>query len=453
MGLGGNPDTRNVNYSVVLNVAFSANNKDILNNMSKTSIKNIQAREILDSRGDPTLEVTVTLANGMTGTAGVPSGASTGVHEALELRDGDKARFDGKGVLKAVENVNTLVQQALAGKEVTKQEEIDATLNQLDGTANKGKLGANATVGVSLACARAATMSEGVPLYRYLADTFGYKAPYRMPLPMMNILNGGRHANNKLVVQEFMIIPQVRDSKGEVDITECVRVGAEVFHSLGRVLTSHQLDTDVGNEGGYAPQITTTTAALDLIMQAIRDQHYTPGKEVSLALDVAASEFYESGGYQFESWQLKSDEMIRRYEDLLRPYPIVSIEDGLAEDDWAGWQKLTARLGDRILLVGDDIFVTNVDRITQAIEQKVGNAAIIKSNQIGTLSESVAAIKLAQTHAYKVVISHRSGETMDPFIADLAVAVGADYLKAGSTSRGERVAKYNRLMEIAAELK
>lgn len=423
----------------------------MLKTMAKNTIEQVLAREILDSRGDPTVEVTVTLSNGASGTAGVPSGASTGIHEALELRDGDKTRFDGKGVLTAVGNVNGPIHKALVGKAITEQSKLDDIMKELDGTPNKQKLGANAIVGTSLACAQAAAASEQLPLYRYLAETYGFKAP-RMPLPMMNILNGGRHAQNKLVIQEFMIIPQVRAANGAVDIAECVRMGAEVFHSLGRVLVSHQLDTDVGNEGGYAPQLTTTTAALDLIMQAIRDEHYVPGQQVALALDAAASEFFKTGGYQFENWSLHSDEMVSRYEDLLKPYPIVSIEDGLAQDDWAGWQKLTGRLGDRILIVGDDIFVTNVERLQQGIDQKVANATIIKPNQVGTLSETVAAVKLAQAHGYKVVISHRSGETMGTFIADLAVAVGADYLKAGSTSRGERVAKYNRLMEIAGEL-
>jgi enolase len=422
--------------------------------MSKYTINNIRAREILDSRGDPTIEVTVLLEGGAVGVAGVPSGASTGVHEALELRDGDKTKFDGKGVLKAVENVNSIVREALKGQKVTAQTEIDNKMNELDGTSNKHILGANAMLGVSLACAKAAAQSEDLPLYDYLQKAFNFPAlANNLPLPMMNIINGGRHADTKLQVQEFMIVPRVLDNNGKVNADECVRIGAEVFHHLGGLLKSEKLDTDVGNEGGYAPDIDTAERALNFITSAITNTGYTPGKEVSLALDVAASEFFSQGKYSWEDKKLGSSDMVSVYKELLKKYPIISIEDGLSQDDWQGWHELTDKLGDKVMLVGDDLFVTNVERLKLGVQFKAANATIIKPNQIGTLTETIATIKFAQENNYTVIISHRSGETMDTFITDLAVACGAPYLKAGSASRGERVAKYNRLMEIEEELK
>ncbi len=420
--------------------------------MSKHTIHDIRAREILDSRGDPTLEVTVLLEGGAVGVAGVPSGASTGIHEAHELRDGDKSRFDGKGVLKAAENVNTVIRTSLRGTKATEQAALDAKLCELDGSANKHTLGANALVGVSLACARAAAVSSSQPLYRYLQETFEFPKNLTLPRPMMNILNGGRHADNALDVQEFMIVPNIPNAAGTFDIAETVRAGSEVFHALGRVLKAQQLSTDVGNEGGYAPELATTRAALDLIVKAIGEAGYEPGNQVSLALDGAASEFFRQGKYQFEGKALGAAELTAYYHELLSSYPIVSLEDGLAQDDWQGWGNLTAALGGTVMLVGDDLFVTNEERLTLGFQFKAANAVLIKPNQVGTLTETMTTIKLAQEHGYKVVVSHRSGETMDTFIADLAVAAGAQYLKAGSTSRGERVGKYNRLMEIATEL-
>jgi enolase len=355
-------------------------------------------------------------------------------------------------VLKAVENVNGTIREALRGMGAKDQVKVDQKMQALDGTSNKRSLGANATVGVSLAVARAAAQGEGLPLYRYLHDSFGFSSALKLPLPMMNILNGGRHADNELDVQEFMVLPNVRTASGSLDMAETVRAGSETFHALGRVLKAQQLDTDVGNEGGYAPQLVTTRAALDLIVRAIGEAGYTAGKEVSLALDVAASEFFRQGHYEFEGKTLSASELMQRYRDFVASYPLVSLEDGLSQDDWQGWHELTASLGDKVMLVGDDLFVTNEDRLRLGFQFKAGNAVLIKPNQIGTLSETIATVKLAQEHGYRVVVSHRSGETMDTFIADLAVAVGAEYLKAGSTSRGERVGKYNRLMEIATEL-
>lgn len=422
--------------------------------MSKYTINDIRAREILDSRGDPTIEVAVLLEGGAVGVVGVPSGASTGVHEALELRDGDKTKFDGKGVLKAVENVNSIIKRALSGKKVTDQAEIDNKMKELDGTSNKHVLGANAMLGVSLACAKAAAQSEDLPLYNYLQKNFKFPdIAKNLPLPMMNIINGGRHADTNLEVQEFMIVPHILGNDGKVDIEECVRVGSEVFHHLGKLLKSEKFDTGVGNEGGYAPDIETAERALDFIMLAITNAGYTPGKEVFLALDVAASEFFSQSKYSWEGKKLNDNDMIGVYKELLKKYPIISIEDGLAQDNWQGWHELTSELGGKIMLVGDDLFVTNTERLKLGVQFKAANAIIIKSNQIGTLTETIDTIKFAQKNNYTVIISHRSGETMDTFIADLAVACGAPYLKAGSVSRGERVAKYNRLMEIEAELR
>lgn len=420
--------------------------------MARETIQDLRAREILDSRGDPTLEVTVLIDDGLTGVASVPSGASTGVHEAFELRDDDKQRYDGKGVLRAIENVNTTLKQHLRGASVTDQRRVDTMMIDLDGTANKRKLGANAIIGVSLAVARAGAAATGLPVYRYLRQAFQLpEAAYVMPVPMMNILNGGAHADNNLDVQEFMIVPQV-EHKGKLDVQESVRVGSEVFHALGAVLRKHKLDTDVGNEGGYAPELASTVEALDYIMAGIKEAGFTAGKEVSLALDVAASEFYQRGKYQFEGEGLAAHELEAKYKVWMKRYPLLALEDGLAQDDWQGWASLTVNLGGKHLLVGDDLFVTSAERLKLGFEFKAANAIIIKSNQVGTLSETMDTVRLAQTHQYTPIVKHRSGETMDSFIADLAVAVGSPYLMAGAPSRGERVAKYNRLMEIAAEL-
>ncbi len=419
--------------------------------MAVLGIHDIRAREVLDSRGDPTIEVTVMTEGEVVGVAAVPSGASTGVHEAHELRDGDKERYDGKGVLKAVEHVNTEIRDRLRGMSVEDQRALDASLTELDGTSNKHRLGANALLGVSLACARAAAAASNQPLYRYLRSAFGLEhREFPMPLPMMNVLNGGVHADNNLDIQEFMVVPKM-EIAGRVDIRESVRVGSEVFHALGRVLKSKKLDTDVGNEGGYAPTLDSNEQGMELLMKAVIEQGFTPGQEVSLALDVAASEFYRQGAYHFGGKKMTSGQLIDLYEAWGGKYPLVSIEDGLAQDDWHGWTALTERLGERTILVGDDLFVTHVDRLELGFQFKAANAVIIKPNQVGTLSETMDAVRLAQEHKYTIVVSHRSGETNDTFVADLAVAVSASYLKAGSTSRGERVAKYNRLMEIADE--
>lgn len=419
--------------------------------MATTSIQSITAREILDSRGDPTVEVTVTLAGGASGMAAVPSGASTGVHEAHELRDNDKARYEGKGVLTAIDNVERELAPALVGQDAANQAALDAAMRELDGTANKRRLGANAILGVSLAAARAAAGASGQALYRYLASVYGYGSPSQLPVPFMNILNGGRHADSGLEVQEFIIVPRVVHGAA-LDVRECIRVGSEVFHALGEVLHELGLDTDVGSEGGYAPELKSTEAALDLLMTAVTRAGYTAGKQVSFALDVAASEFFRQGAYEFEGASRTSDELIATYGAWAAKYPLMSIEDGLAQDDWQGWRALTLRLGKQLMLVGDDLFVTNEERLKLGFEFGAANAVIIKPNQIGTLSETVAAVRLAQAHGYTPIVSHRSGETADTTIVDLAVAVGAPYLKAGAPSRGERVAKYNRLSDIAAEL-
>lgn len=419
--------------------------------MSTATIKKISAREILDSRGDPTVEVTVEVEGGAHGTAAVPSGASTGIHEAHELRDGDKSHYEGKGVLKALANVEHELAPKVMGMQVTDQQGIDAAMCQLDGTTNKHRLGANAILGVSLAVAHAAAATASMPLYAYLAKTFGYQPPASLPVPLMNVINGGRHADTKLNVQEFMIVPHVEEA-GKVNIHESIRIGSEVFHALAGVLHEQKLDTDVGNEGGYAPDIDSSLAALDLLVAGVTRAGYTPGKEVSFALDVAASEFFKHSVYDFEGKALTSGDLTAMYEAWCKTYPLIYIEDGLAQDDWQGWRALTERLGSKLMLVGDDLFVTRADRLQQGFELGAGNSIIIKPNQIGTLSEAVACVKLAQAHGYAAVVSHRSGETSDTTIVDLAVAVGAPYLKAGAPSRGERVAKYNRLSEIADEL-
>jgi enolase len=412
---------------------------------SNTTIAAIHAREIIDSRGNPTIEVDVTLSGGARGRAAVPSGASTGIHEALELRDGDKKRYAGKGVLKAVANVNDLIAVKICGLDALQQQALDNALIALDGTENKSRLGANAMLGVSLAAAHAAANAAGVELYRYLNS-----AAHIMPVPMMNVLNGGKHADSSVDMQEFMIVPV-----GAPNFAEAIRTGAEVFHSLAAVLKKRGQSTNVGDEGGFAPSLRNNEEPLDCIIEAIKGAGYEPGRDVAIALDPASSEFYENGKYVFSRSDQRArsaEEMVRLYSDLISRYPIVSIEDGLAEDDWQGWKLLTQELGSRVQLVGDDLFVTNPLRLRRGIAEKVANSILIKVNQIGTLTETLQAVKLAREAGYTSVISHRSGETEDTTIADLAVATGAGQIKTGSMSRGERIAKYNRLLRIAEQL-
>ena len=405
-------------------------------------IKEIKAREILDSRGNPTVEVDVTLENGILGRASVPSGASTGVHEALELRDNDSARYLGKGVLKAVNNVNTIIREKIVGMDVENQKEIDYAMISLDGTKGKNNLGANAILGVSLATLKAAALNSGKKLYEYVGSE------KLLPTPMMNILNGGAHADNGLDFQEFMIIPS-RDT-----IKERVRVGAEVFHNLKKVLKSKGYNTNVGDEGGFAPNLKTNKEALDTIIEAIKLAGYVPGKDVNLALDVAASEFYNDGIYDIkgENKKLTASELVEYYKNLVSEYPIISIEDGMAEDDYEGWTLLTKELGSNIQLVGDDLFVTNKELLEKRIELKMANAILLKVNQIGTVTETLETIDLARKNGYKTVISHRSGETEDTYIADLAVGLGLGQIKTGSLSRTDRMCKYNQLIRIEEEI-
>jgi len=420
--------------------------------MSKFTIHNIHAREILDSRGNPTVEATVFTAGDISALASVPSGASTGKYEAVELRDGDSERYEGKGVLQAVANIEGEIRDRLKGLSLLDQVAIDNTLIELDGTPNKSRLGANAILAVSLACARAASKVSHEPLYKYLHKVFKFEhSKFILPLPMMNVVNGGRHANNKLSVQEFMIVPKILKA-GKVSMEECVRAGSEIYHTIGEILKERGEETEVGDEGGYAPQITSTTKVLDTIMEGVGRAGYEPGKQINLALDVAASEFYQTNKYDFEGQPCSSEDLVRFYNNWSNNYPLVSIEDGLAEDDWEGWSALTNSLGNKLMLVGDDLFVTNKQRLQQGITKKVANAIIIKLNQIGTLSETIETIKLAQANNYQPIVSHRSGDTIDTFIVDLAVAVGAPFIKAGPTSRGERVVKDNRLMAIEQEL-
>ncbi|MFI5208128.1 MAG: phosphopyruvate hydratase [Gemmatimonadales bacterium] len=411
-----------------------------------STIIEVHAREILDSRGNPTVEAEVVLASGTSATAAVPSGASTGEHEAIELRDNDAKRYGGKGVLDAVRNVNEVIGPRLEGYDAYDQVGVDEEMLDLDGTENKSNLGANALLSVSLATARAAARDQDLPLYRYLGGVMAHV----LPVPMMNVLNGGAHSSNNVDVQEFMIVPVGADT-----FPEGLRTGVEVFHALKKVLSRQNLSTAVGDEGGFAPNLTSNEAALEMLMAAVKEAGYVPGEDVVFALDPAASEFYQDGTYVFKKSggaKRSSDEMIRLYEDWVAKYPIVSIEDGLAEDDWAGWAKLTSELGDKIQLVGDDIFVTNVQRLAKGIEDGVANAVLIKVNQIGTLTETMQCIDLARQNGYGNVISHRSGETEDAFIADLAVATGVGQIKTGSASRSDRVAKYNQLLRIAEEL-
>ena len=405
-------------------------------------IMHIFAREILDSRGNPTVEVEALLADGSRGRAAVPSGASTGEHEAHELRDGDE-RYGGKGVQKAVDNVNEVIVDELAGLEADDQRIVDTLMLELDGTENKSKLGANAILGVSMAVAKAAADAAELPLYRYI----GGPNAHLLPVPMMNILNGGAHADSGVDVQEFMIAPI-----GAESFREALRMGTEVYHALKSVLKAKNLSTGLGDEGGFAPSVGSTREALDLIVEAIEKAGYTPGKDVALALDVASSEFFEDGHYNFEGGRHTADEMAKVYAELVENYPIVSIEDPLDEDDWAGYTKLTAELGEKVQIVGDDFFVTNPKRLAKGIEEKAANALLVKVNQIGTLTETFDAVELAHRNGYRTMMSHRSGETEDTTIADLAVALGCGQIKTGAPARSERVAKYNRLLRIEEEL-
>ena len=411
--------------------------------MSKIEL--VGAREILDSRGNPTIEVEVSLEDYAFGRAAVPSGASTGAFEAHESRDGDKGRYQGKGVLNAVNAVLDEVGEAIEGIDAADQRAVDEALIKLDGTANKERIGANAILGVSLATARAAAESAEVQLYEYLGEGKGVT----LPVPLMNIINGGAHADTGVDIQEFMIVPLGAETYGEA-----LRWGVEVYHTLKSLLHGQGLSTGLGDEGGFAPELPTNAAALDLISEAIAKAGYTLGKDIALALDVAATEFYDeaSGTYRFEGKQLSTDEMIAYYEGLVAKYPLVSIEDPLAEDDWAGWTKITAALGDKVQLVGDDLYVTNPSRLQKGIDEKAGNAILVKVNQIGTLTETRDAVELAQSKGMKAIISHRSGETEDTFIADLAVATNAGQIKTGAPARSERVAKYNQLLRIEEEL-
>jgi enolase len=407
------------------------------------AIEDIYAREILDSRGNPTVEVEVLLSGGATGRAGVPSGASTGTREALELRDGDRKRYGGKGVTKAVANVNGEISRELRGADARDQRLVDRVLIELDGTPNKSRLGANAILGVSLAVARATAEASGLSLYRYLGGAGGRT----LPVPMMNLVNGGVHADNRLDPQEFMACPVAFDS-----FAEALRAGAEVFHALKQILKKRGLSTAVGDEGGFAPDIGTSREALDLLVAAIEAAGYRPGEDVVVALDPAASEFYRDGRYVLEGATLDSAGMVAYWQELAADYPIASIEDGLAESDRDGWIAMTRRLGEKILLVGDDVFVTNSEILARGIEDGIGNALLVKLNQVGTVSETLEAVDLAQSSGYRTVVSHRSGETCDDSIADLAVAVNSGLIKTGSASRGERLAKYNRLLAIEDEL-
>ena len=410
-----------------------------------TAICAIRGRQILDSRGNPTVEVDVTLENGSFGRAAVPSGASTGAHEAVELRDSDKTRWGGKGVENAVRSVNGEIAEALAGHDAEDQGEIDASMIALDGTENKGRLGANAILGVSLAVARAAAQANGMPLYRYL----GGEGATTLPVPMMNILNGGAHADNAIDFQEFMILPV-----GAGSFSEALRCGSEIFHALKSDLHSKGLSTSVGDEGGFAPNIGSTREALDHVFASVEKAGYRIGSDVLLALDCAATEYFSGGAYRMEGEgrSFGSEEMVDYLAELAANYPIASIEDGMGEDDWDGWKLLTERIGDKIQLVGDDLFVTNVERLARGIENGIANSILVKVNQIGTLTETIAAIRLAQQSGYTAVMSHRSGETEDSTIADLAVGLGTGQIKTGSLARSDRVAKYNQLLRIEEEL-
>ena len=409
-------------------------------------ILEIRGREILDSRGNPTVEVELELQSGILSRSAVPSGASTGKYEALELRDGDASRYKGKGVLKAVKNINNIIAPALAGESVMNQKKIDRIMQELDGTTNKGELGANAILGVSMAAAKAAAAYAEMPLYSYL----GGAGAIELPVPMLNIINGGSHADNSVDLQEFMIMPV-----SSPNFTEALRVSAEIFHTLKKVLKDKNYNTAVGDEGGFAPNLKSNEEALEVIVEAIEKAGYKPGDDVLIAMDAAASEFYEEGKYKFkksDGSQLSSSELVDFYVDLVDRYPIISIEDGLDEDDWDGWKVLTEKLGQRIQLVGDDLFVTNPERFGRGLEKEIANSILIKLNQIGTVSETIETINMAQRNQYTAVVSHRSGETADTFIADLAVGLCTGQIKTGSVSRSERIAKYNQLLRIEEEL-
>lgn len=412
----------------------------------KTLIKKIIGREILDSRGNPTVEVDVILESGVIGRASVPSGASTGEHEAVELRDGDKSRYLGKGVLKAVNNVNKELNSALAGKDASKQKLIDKLMIELDATENKSRLGANAILGISMAACKAAAIQKKMPLYKYL----GGEDANILPVPMMNILNGGAHADNNVDLQEFMIMP-----RGASSFKEALRMGAEIFHNLKKIIHDKKLSTAVGDEGGFAPDLKSNEEAIEVILQAIEKANYKAGKDVFIALDPASSSFYENGKYILEAEAVKeksAEDMINFYANWVSKYPIISIEDGLAEDDWDGWKKLTKSLGDKIQIVGDDLFVTNTKRLKMGIAKHVANSILIKVNQIGTLTETIEAIKLARKKGYTAVVSHRSGETEDTTISHLVVAMGTGQIKTGSLCRTDRICKYNELLRIEEDL-
>jgi len=409
-------------------------------------ILEIKGREILDSRGNPTIEVDLRLESGIIARAAVPSGASTGSHEAVELRDGDKSRYKGKGVLQAVKNVDDIIYPALEGINVLEQKKLDDIMIDLDGTENKSKLGANAMLAVSMAAAKAGAIFSELPLYRYL----GGAGSYELPVPMLNILNGGSHADNSVDLQEFMVMPT-----GAVSFREGLRISAEIFHTLKSVLKSKNYNTSVGDEGGFAPNLGSNEEALTLIVEAVEKAGYKPGEDVHIALDPAASEFFENGKYVFKKSTgdiLSSSEMVSFYSEMVDKYPIISIEDGLAEDDWAGWKLMTGKLGEKIQIVGDDLFVTNPERLKRGIKEGITNSILIKLNQIGTVSETIETIKMAQKNGFTAVVSHRSGETEDTFIADLAVGLSTGQIKTGSTSRSERIAKYNQLLRIEEEL-
>lgn len=407
-----------------------------------SNISKIKAREILDSRGNPTVEVEVKLKSGVTGRAAVPSGASTGAHEACELRDGDKSRYLGKGVQKAVQNVQEKIAPKMIGMDASEQEDIDETLLELDGTENKSNLGANAILGVSLACARAAAEEEDMPLFQYV----GGEGANRLPVPLMNVLNGGAHADNGVDIQEFMVVPTLKNFK------ESLRAGSEIFHTLKKILSEKNLSTAVGDEGGFAPMLKHNQDALDLLMMAIEKAGYKAGEQVHLALDVAATELYEGGSYRWEGKKIQAGELIGIYESWTKKYPMVSIEDGLSEDDWQSWIEITKRMGEKTQLVGDDLFVTNPKRLQEGINKKAANALLVKVNQIGSLTETSRAVELARANHYRTVMSHRSGETEDTTIADLAVAMDCQFIKTGSLCRGERTAKYNQLLRIEETL-
>lgn len=408
-----------------------------------SQIIGVHAREILDSRGNPTVEVEVETMEGIVGRAAVPSGASTGAHEACELRDGDNKRYLGKGVQTAIKNVKTTLGREIIGLEVTDQQQIDKILLQLDGTANKSKLGANAILGVSLAVAKAAAAECGLPVYRYV----GGAQAHRLPVPLMNVLNGGAHANNGLDVQEFMVVPV-----GLPSFQEALRCGAEVFHSLKKILSQKGLSTAVGDEGGFAPKLGSNKEALELLMQAIEKAGYKAGTEVALGLDVAATEFYKDGMYNWEGKLITPDQLVETYASWCKEFPMITIEDGCSEDDWTTWKKLTDKVGATTQLVGDDLFVTNPTRLARGIKEKVANALLVKVNQIGSLTETISAVQLATRNSYNTVMSHRSGETEDVTIADLSVALNCQQIKTGSLCRSERTAKYNQLLRIEEEL-